>query len=285
MNLILGHNQFIGISHISEERSRERVEKFSSIENIYKVVEKAADVGFKGMIIETHPIMLEFLNYYKKNRTFEMDFYLQVPYVQGYIKDMNEKGLSGIISEVVQRGGLQTASVMALKSMINYAKKDYLSIAISALQLELSPFTDIKVKTIFLHNVLTDLLLSLNAKEPFIEYLEYIKEKLNMTPGFITLNFPMFKERTQEWKFKPTHVMTPINMMGYDMNPSKKAVEYALRTYGGKIMAMNVLGGGAFPVEDVFSYLSSISNIHSCVIGASSETHLKDLVFHAKEYK
>ena len=36
--------------------------------------------------------MLEFINYYEKNQTFDMDFYLQVPYVQGYIQKVNEKG-------------------------------------------------------------------------------------------------------------------------------------------------------------------------------------------------
>ena len=30
MNLILGHNQFLGISHISEEQSKERDKKFSN---------------------------------------------------------------------------------------------------------------------------------------------------------------------------------------------------------------------------------------------------------------
>ena len=64
MELILGHNKLIGISHISEERGREREKKFSKVENIYRVVEDASAVGFKNMIIETHPRMLEFLRYY-----------------------------------------------------------------------------------------------------------------------------------------------------------------------------------------------------------------------------
>ena len=33
MDMILGHNQFIGISHTSEERAREREKKFSNVEN------------------------------------------------------------------------------------------------------------------------------------------------------------------------------------------------------------------------------------------------------------
>ena len=94
MDLIIGHNQFIGISHISEERGIDLQRKFFDTLSIYKIVESAADLGYKNMIIETHPKMLEFLNYYIENRTFDMDFYLQVPNIQGYIHKMNEKGFS-----------------------------------------------------------------------------------------------------------------------------------------------------------------------------------------------
>ena len=81
MELVLGHNQFIGVSHISEERGREREKKFSKVDNIYRVVEAASAAGVKNMIIETHPRMLDFVKYYKQNKTFDMNFYLQVPYV------------------------------------------------------------------------------------------------------------------------------------------------------------------------------------------------------------
>jgi hypothetical protein len=46
------------------------------VENIYRVVEAAIAVGFKNMIIETHQRMLEFLRYYKRTQTFDMNFYL-----------------------------------------------------------------------------------------------------------------------------------------------------------------------------------------------------------------
>jgi len=277
MELILGHNQFIGISHISEERSREREKRFSDVKNIYKVVEKAVDLGYKGMIIETHPRMLEFIKYYKKINTFDIDFYLQVPYVQGYIQKMNEKGLSGLVSEIVQRGGIGSASVMALKNIMHLAKKDYLSMAISALQLEVAPFKDIKIKSMLLHNVITDLLLSLQMKDILSEYNRYVEDKLKIKPGFITLNFPLFKNSLEKWNMKPSLVMTPLNPGGYDMNPSKKIVETAIEKYNGEIMAMNILGGGAFDVGKAYGYLKSFSNIKFCTVGASSKLHLTDL--------
>jgi hypothetical protein len=277
LDLILGHNQFIGISHISEEKSRERDKKFSNIKNIYNVVEKAANLGYKEMIIETHPRMLKFFEYYKKNKTFDIDFYLQVPYVQGYIQKMNEKGLSGLVAEILQRGGIKTASVMALKNIIHLAQKNYTSMATSALQLEVAPFMDVKIKAILLHNVLTDLLLSLKIPDVFTEFIRYVENELKLKPGFITLNFELFKNNFEKWKIKSPLIMTSINPKGYDMNPSKGRVEPALKEYGGEIIAMNILGGGAFSPKQSFSYLQSLNNVKYGVIGASSEDHLREL--------
>ena len=278
MDLILGHNQFIGISHISEEMSREKEKKFSNIKNIYDTVEKASELGYKGMIIETHPRMLNFLEYYKKNKNFDIDFYLQVPYVQGYIQKMNEKGLSGLVMEIIKRGGIKTSSALALKNIINIAKKDYSSIVTSALRLEVEPFIDTKIKALFLHNVLTDLLLSLQMQEIFIKYIEYVEDKLRIKPGFITLNFQLFKNSFEKWKINPPLVMTPVNPIGYDMNPSQKVVEVCIREYNGEIIAMNVLsGGGGSSVSESSIYLKSLNKIKYCTVGASSEKHLREL--------
>lgn len=278
MELILGHNQFIGISHISDERSREREQKFSKIENIYKVVETASELGYKNMIMETHPRMVDFFNYYKENQTFDMNFYLQVPYAVGYVKKMNEKGVMGLISDLVSQTGFSGAGNLALKGVTNLFKRDYIALAMSVLKLEVSPFTDVNIKALMLHNVVTDLLSSLGLSEAFSAYETYVKEELGIDPALVTLNFPLLKNNLEEWGLKPSFVMTPVNPQGYDMNPSKENVEESIKDYKGKIIAMNVLGGGSFPVKDSSSYIKTFGNINHCVIGASSGVHLKELI-------
>ncbi len=274
----MGHNQFLGTSHISDERGIEREKKFSNVKNIYRVVEKAADLGCKGMIIETHPRMLEFLRYYKENETFEIDFYLQIPCLNVYIQKMNEQALSGLILEIIKRGGIKTVSSSLMKNFINYLKKDYISIAVSFLQFELKPFRDVNIKSIFLQNVFTDLLLSLQIYPALEEYLTFVDEEMGIKPGFITLNFELFKKSFEELGIKPPTVMTPVNPGGYDMSPSRSAVEKALKEYKGEIIAMNILGGGAFSLYSSYQYLKSFDNIKRCVVGASSDEHLKELI-------
>lgn len=278
MELILGHNQFIGISHISDERSREREEKFFKVENIYKTVETASEIGYKNMIMETHPRMVDFFNYYKENQTFDMNFYLQVPYAVGYVKKMNEKGVMGLVSDLVGQTGFSGAGSLALKGVANLFKRDYMKLAMSVLKLEVSPFTDVNIKALMLHNIVTDLLSSLEMSEAFLTYEKYVKDELGIDPALVTLNFPLLKNNLKKWGIKPSFIMTPVNPHGYDMNPSKESVEEDIRSYNGKIIAMNVLGGGAFSVQDSSSYIKTFKNISHCVIGASSGTHLKELI-------
>jgi len=278
MDLIIGHNQFIGINHTSEDRSREREKKFSNIENIYKVVESASELGFKGMIMETHPRMIDFFNYYKDHQTFDIDFYLQVPYVVGYVKKMNENGVMGLMSDVIGQKGILGAGGMALKGATSFLKKDYLSIAMSVLELEVSPFTDVNIKALLLHNVFTDLLLSLGVSDAFTTYQDYVKDDLGFPFGFDTLNFSLLSSRLKEWNIKPSYVMTPVNPEGFDMNPNKSAVEESMSNFNSNIIAMNVLGGGAFSLKNSKNYLDSFDNIQHAVIGASSRDHLEELI-------
>ena len=277
MELILGHNQFIGISHISEERGREREKKFSKVENIYQVVEAASAVGFKNMIIETHPRMLEFLRYYEQAQTFDMNFYLQVPYVQAYIQTINQRGMKGFLSEMIGRAGLTGMSSLALKGALGLLRKDYLSIALSYLKLEVAPFSDFSVKALILHNVLTDLLMALEVSPVFSAFDQHVRDVLKLDFGLATWNFSLVKRNLEQWNISPKFVMTPVNVKGFDMNPSQGEVETALKEYSGDIIAMNVLGGGAFPLAASSAYVKSFDKVRFCVIGASSQEHLRGL--------
>jgi len=275
MQLILGHNQFIGISHISEEKSREKERQFSKVEDIYRVVETASSLGYKNMIIETHPKMLEFINYYEKNQTFDMDFYLQVPYVQGYIQKVNEKGIQGFALDMIKQAGFIKTGHIALTGAFGVLLKDYSSIIYSILKLEISPFTKVNIKAVLLHNVMTDLLLSLEAQDAFYDFISNVN-KLGLNYGFTTLNFPLLTNRFETWEISSPLIMTPVNPRGFDMNPSITCVSDALRHYQGDLIAMNILGGGAFPLQESKAFLESFENIKYCVIGASSYNHLKE---------
>ena len=278
MELILGHNQFIGVSHISEERGRERARKFSKVENIYRIVEAASAAGFENMMIETHPRMLDFLKYYKRNQTFDMNFYLQVPYVQAYVQTINQRGMKGFLSEMIHRAGLAGTSSLAIKSALNIIKKDYLAVALSYFKLEIAPFSEFNVKALILHNTLTDLLMALEVSSVFSAFDQYVNDVLKLDFGLATWNFSLTKRNLERWTLRPAFVMTPVNVKGFDMNPTKEEIEAGLREYDGTVFAMNILGGGAYSLGVSASYVNSFNAVKKCVVGASSKEHLAELV-------
>jgi hypothetical protein len=281
LKLILGHNQFLGISHTSYSDSGKKDARFSNVENIYSVVEKAADVGFSRMLIEPHPRLIQFIHEYNKRRTFDMKFFLQVPNVQNYVRKMNDGGIAGIISEFRSRLGILGASAALIKGGIMYLRRDYLSLGLVGLKLEVNPFKDLELEGVLLHNVVTDLLLSLGASEVLKEFHDFIIDEYQVTPGFVTLNLPLLTARNQYFD-KSDFIMTPINPLGYDMNPNSPTVENELRSSKSKIIAMNVLAGGSINIEKAASYLNGFENIDYVCIGASSEGHLREIISQIK---
>jgi hypothetical protein len=277
MKLILGHNQFIGISHTSYSDSKKKEARFSDVENIYSVVEKAADIGFKSMLIEPHPRLMQFIQEYNKRRTFDMKFYLQIPNVQNYVQKMNDGGIAGIISEFRSRLGTLGASAALLKSGMMYLRRDYLSLALYGIKLEVQPFKDLELEGILLHNVVTDLLLSLSVTDTLQEFHNFIIDEYKVTPGFVTLNLPLLMARHKQMDGSDL-IMTPINPLGYDMNPDISTVENSLRSSKSKIIAMNVLAGGSVSIDKTASYLSKFENVEYACVGASSEGHLREIV-------
>jgi len=53
--IILGHNQFIGVDHLSQDRARNHTERFSDTQRILDVVKIFYDLGGTGMMLSTHP--------------------------------------------------------------------------------------------------------------------------------------------------------------------------------------------------------------------------------------
>jgi len=57
----------------------------------------------------------------------------------------------------------------------------------------------------------------------------------------------------------------------------KEAVEAGLRDCDGTISAMNVLGGGAYSVDESASYVKSFDAVKKYVIGAAVKVELQSL--------
>ena len=133
-----------------------------------------------------------------------------------------------------------------------------------------------KINTVFLHDVLTDLALSLNLKEIFEIFQTHLQDKYDIEAGLVTKNFPILVSRLHEWNSKFSVIMTSFNKAGFQMNPSKQACEKTLVSYDGNVIAMSVLAGGYLRPKEACDYILSQPKINTIVIGISSIAHAKN---------
>jgi len=273
----LGHNQFLGISHISEKNASEKDRQFTDPAKILEAVQTAYDCGFRQMIIESHPRMKAFMQLYEKQRTFDMDFILQVPFVSGYVRHMAEGGVKSVAKEIISGTPLVELAKAPFTMLPKLLRKDYIGLGVRGLDLEMSKYSDYDIRGVLLHNVITDLLLSLDAESAYSGYFDRVNKRFGVKAGLITLNLPLLANNLEGWGLTPGMIMSPINPYGFDMNPSQEAVEKFVRDSKFHILAMNVMGGGSVGLPEAAKYVKGIGGVEGVVIGASSRKHMEEL--------
>jgi hypothetical protein len=277
LKLILGHNQFLGISHISEKNASEKDRIFSDPSKIYDAVEKAYECGFRQMIVEAHPRMKAFMKLYERNRTFDMGFIFQLPFVSGYVRLMAEGGVKGVAREIISGVPIIEIVKAPFTMTPKLIRKDYLGLGIKALDLEMSKYTEFDIEGVLMHNIVTDMMLAMDAESAYGDYFDRAQKRFGVKAGLITLNLPLLANHLDEWGLEPSMIMSPINPYGFDMNPSKEAVEEFIQSTKHKLLAMNVLGGGSVPLSEASRYLRELNRLEGVVVGASSRKHMEEL--------
>ncbi len=279
--VILGDNQFFGINHMSQDKAQQLAEKFHDLKNIIGVYDIAIENGINSIMLNSHDRAKEICDHFRNNKTrySDVNWYPSLPYPHKYANLVAEKGIMPAINEVIfsdnsAKGllGLITKGSSALLG------QDAVKVMQMLVDIEIKAFKDLNIKTIFLQNIITDLLLGLKAKTFFVEYSEYIKNKYKVLPGFLTMNLPHLVKTFQEWELEEVVICSSINKIGYLMSPDNRSYEETLKNLDHskyQIMAMSVLASGAIKPEDAIQYVAN-QKINSIVFGASSEKNIKE---------
>jgi hypothetical protein len=130
--ILLGDNPFIGVDHLSQERSRERGNQFNP-EKIAEIIDSALLSGAQGLVCSAHPNMKRSLDFMRKeNYSRSFGVYLIVPDAQSYVRLASEKGMVGLFNETfgklslkgkakaVVGGGLSTLTSDPVKMIKTY---------------------------------------------------------------------------------------------------------------------------------------------------------------------
>ena len=279
--VVFGDNQFFGINHMSQDKAKQLSEKFPDLKSIIQVYEYAFDCGINSIMLNSNERAKEICDYFRssKNRYGEINWYPSLPYPHKYANLVAEKGIVPAVNEIV----FSDSSAAGLLGLIKKGStavigQDAVKIMQVLIDIEMKLFRDLNIKVIFLQNIITDLLLGLNAGIFFREYADYIKKKYGVLPGFLTMNLPALLRLLENNKIEEVVICSSINKIGYLMSPGKREYEDVLKKVDKnkyQVMAMSVLASGAIPAAEAIEYIGQ-NNIDSVVFGASSYKNIKE---------
>ena len=277
-SIILGDNQFFGVNHMSQDKGRETYEKFKDISEIRKTLYYALDNGVKGVMFSTHPAIYQITDMLRSDPVLKKEFgvYVNVPYIMKYISMVNEMGVYRTVKTMLQGQTSLKKIKYFILSGYNVITQDYLGITNRLIDIELNPFHGLKIKAVFLHNCLCDLILGYDMAEVIRSFDGYIRKKYNTIPGYGTLNYPLFCQLLEKAGIENALVMTSVNKKGFLMNPSRELCEEAIKRSNHAILAMATLASGSIKPQEAYEYIGSLEAVKNVVVGLSSRDHAEE---------
>jgi hypothetical protein len=274
--ILFGDNQFFAVNHISDEKSMAQSIRFKEDAAIIKTLDVARNNGVNTFMCTTHDRIERICTIIRSNpvkyETYNM--FPCLPYAHKYANSITENGVLGTFQKFVP--GNMVGSL--LKGGMAVLSRDYMDLMELMIDSELKMFKGLHTPVIFLQNVVTDLLLGLRMTDFLVGFHRYIKMKYNAEAGFITMNMPMLVDVLESAGIRQPIICTSINKAGFRMSGGMSLYEKVLQEDRARIIAMQILAGGAVPVSEAIEYVSSLPGISSLLFGASSKTNIEETV-------
>lgn len=273
--LLFGDNQFFGINHMSEEKARAQAMKFQDLSEIIAVLDAAYDEGIRTFMCTTHDRVALVCDHVRANpsRYEGFKFYPCMPYAHKYANAVTDHGMMGAVTQFMPDEGLLKT---AIKGGMSLARKDIEGLATILIDMEMKMFRGLETPVIFLQNVVVDLLLGMGMKDSFRIFHDYVREKYNAEPGFITMNLPMLLDTLDEVGIQNPIVCANINKIGFRLSGGIEGYLDTLRKRQVRAIAMSVFASGAIAPREAIDWIAAQEGIESIVFGASSRKNIRD---------
>lgn len=271
--VIFGDNQFFGVNHSSDEKSRAQALKFKDNKSILNVLNVAIDEGIQTFMCTTHDRIAEICNTIRSDPKYkDFKIYPCMPYAHKYANAVTELGIIGTIKQYVPGNIFSTFA----KGGVAFVKKDFISMMELLIDAELKMFQGISTPVIFLQNVVTDMLLGLGMTDFLVAFHEYVRKKHNAEAGFITMNLPLLLAKLESNGIKNPTICASINKNGFRMSGGKEVYEKLIAEKRCKLIAMQVFAAGTIPPKEALEYVCKMDGIQSILFGASSRANIKN---------
>ena len=281
--ILLGDNPFLGVSHLAHEKARSEQSEAAGLEAKANVLKAGLEGGVTGYTFSTHRVNLELLEYMSKQYSGvigKLNYYILIPYAQGYVRRANIYGTVGLAKTLIR----DIVFKHPVDSISSAFTLNFNRLAGLFIGMEADPYLKIlprdRIKAILLHEVLTELIMAYNLTKLLCELKRFVEKKLGVGFGLETRNIGRLNKYLEEYNIQVEYVMTPMNPLGYQMAPSKEEAEEVIRKLGGrgtKIIAINILASGAVTIEEACKYLEPFKNIiHAVAYGTTKPRRARE---------
>jgi hypothetical protein len=273
--ILFGDNQFFAINHMSEEKARSQAIRFQDIHAVIDVVDAAYEAGIRVFMCTTHDRVSEICKYVRHNprKYSSFTFYPCMPYAHKYANAVTEYGMIEALKRLLPDEGAFGA---LLKGGLSFAMRDIEGMVRLLIDAEMKMFTGLRTPVIFLQNVVTDLILGIGIKDAFRIFADYVRQKYDAEPGFITMNMPRLLDVLEEIGIENPIICANINKIGFRMCGGIKRYEEVIASRNFRPIAMSVLASGAIRPREAIEYVCRQKRIQSIVFGASSRANIHE---------
>jgi hypothetical protein len=284
LKLLVGDNAFHGISHLSQQRARDRsiTNDPSNSKYAATLVKLSLQNGANGFMFSVSEKTLSILKALNEEDE-KPELYAIVPYAFEYVRLATRiGGISGLAKKVAWEIIFSRNIIAVLPSVLGLIRADpkaflkiYLIYEISRIKSAVGK--DANLKSVLLHEVITDMALGLNLDWFFKYYIKFFSK--SKIPGFETRNFPYLVQKFKEWHIDMNNLIitSSFNKIGFQMNPSQSECEKTLREIPqAEIIAMSVLAAGYLRPSDAVRYIANLPNVSHIVVGVSKESQARE---------
>ncbi|MGZ3810609.1 MAG: hypothetical protein ACXVNM_10115 [Bacteroidia bacterium] len=270
--VIFGDNQFFGINHSSDEKSRAQAIKFKDNQAIVDVLDIAIEEGINTFMCTTHDRIADICKILRSDNKYkDFKIYPCMPYAYKYANAVTELGVLGTIKQYVPGNIITTFA----KGGLAFVKKDFVKMMELLIDAELKMFKGISTPVIFLQNVVTDMFLGLGMIDILVAFNSYVKEKYDAEAGFITMNLPKLLNALEKSGIENPIICASVNKIGFRMSGGIELYEKVIAEKRCRLIAMQVFAAGAIPPKEAIEYICSLSGVESILFGASSRGNIK----------
>ena len=198
-----------------------------------------------------------------------------MPYAHKYANAVTDHGMIGAVTHFMPEDG--HAEDRAAGAACRWRARTSRGWPRSSIDMEMKMFRGLETPVIFLQNVVVDLLLGMGMKDAFRIFHDYVREKYDAEPGFITMNLPMLLDTLDAVGIENPIVCANINKIGFRVSGGHRRLHGHCCEPGGSAPSRcRCFASGAIPPREAIEWVAAQEGVDSIVFGASSRKNIRD---------